>query len=122
MTAISVALLTACGPRQTQAPQQPEAEPQQPTGAPTVVTLEASEFRFAPANATAQRGQVTFRVTNTGQIVHNFKLPQQTVGVESIDPGQTVTVNASLQPGTYRFVCDIPGHEDAGMHGEVTVR
>jgi uncharacterized cupredoxin-like copper-binding protein len=41
---------------------------------------------------------------------------------DNIDPGKTQTRTADLtQPGTYLFVCNIPGHFKAGMYSEVTV-
>jgi uncharacterized cupredoxin-like copper-binding protein len=41
---------------------------------------------------------------------------------DNIDPskGQTRTIDLS-QPGTYVFVCNLPGHYRAGMFTQVTV-
>jgi uncharacterized cupredoxin-like copper-binding protein len=33
---------------------------------------------------------------------------------------QQITFNAP--PGTYRYYCNVPGHEDIGMHGTLTVK
>jgi uncharacterized cupredoxin-like copper-binding protein len=41
---------------------------------------------------------------------------------DNIDPGRTQTRTVDLsQPGTYLFVCNIPGHFKAGMYSVVTV-
>jgi len=40
---------------------------------------------------------------------------------ENIDPGGTQTRTIDLAPGTYLFVCNIPGHFKAGMFTIVTV-
>jgi uncharacterized cupredoxin-like copper-binding protein len=91
-------------------------------------------------------GQVNFSITNIGTIQHEllvFKsdLPPSAFPVDSkggiiedgpgitlvsrgdkIDPGKTQTRTVDLtQPGTYLFVCNIPGHFKAGMFRAVTV-
>ncbi|HLX34953.1 MAG TPA: sulfocyanin-like copper-binding protein [Candidatus Limnocylindrales bacterium] len=41
---------------------------------------------------------------------------------DNIDPGATQTRTVDLtQPGTYLFVCNIPGHFKAGMYSAITV-
>lgn len=35
--------------------------------------------------------------------------------------GKTGSFTISLKEGTYDFVCDVPGHEDAGMKGKLVV-
>ena len=32
-------------------------------------------------------------------------------------PGETKEVSVNLPAGTYTFICDVPGHEEAGMVG-----
>ena len=91
-------------------------------------------------------GQVNFAITNIGTIQHEllvFKsdLPPSAFPVDkngniiedgpgitlvsdgdNIDPGKTQTRTVDLtQPGTYLFVCNIPGHFKAGMYSELTV-
>jgi uncharacterized cupredoxin-like copper-binding protein len=91
-------------------------------------------------------GQVNFSITNIGTIQHEllvFKsdLPPSAFPVDSkgdivedgpgislvsrgdkIDPGQTQPRVVDLtQPGTYLFVCNLPGHFKTGMYRVVTV-
>jgi uncharacterized cupredoxin-like copper-binding protein len=41
---------------------------------------------------------------------------------DNLDPGTTQTRTVDLtQPGSYLFVCNIPGHFKAGMFSAVTV-
>ena len=35
--------------------------------------------------------------------------------------GGTSKVTADLKPGKYEFYCSVPGHEQAGMKGTLTV-
>jgi uncharacterized cupredoxin-like copper-binding protein len=39
----------------------------------------------------------------------------------SLDPGETRLLTATLEPGHYVIVCNLPGHFMAGMHVEITV-
>jgi len=91
-------------------------------------------------------GQGNFAITNIGTIQHEllvFKsdLPPSAYPVDqngnivedgpgitlvsdgdNIDPGKTQARTVDLtQPGTYLFVCNIPGHFKAGMFSVVTV-
>ena len=36
--------------------------------------------------------------------------------------GGTKTLSLNLPAGTYTFYCSVPGHEQAGMKGTLTVR
>ena len=39
----------------------------------------------------------------------------------TIRTGQSTTMTADLGPGTYRYVCDVNGHDALGMLGTLTV-
>ena len=102
-------------PPPTVTPPAPPAE-QSPGGALRVVT---SEFRFEPTSLTATAGTVSLTVTNRGQLPHTFTI-DGLVNVE-IQPGETKTATFQAAPGTYRFLCAVPGHDQAGMTGTLTV-
>ena len=93
-------------------------------GSPVTVTVNATEFKFDPATINAAPGQsIKLTVKNTGSVQHTFVLSQANVKL-TIDPGKSVdqTFNAPAQAGTYQFECDIPGHKEAGMVGQLIVK
>ena len=89
-----------------------------------MVEVSASEYRFDPSTISVPAGQVTFKVTNKGAIEHEFELERngQTVDeVEHILPGLERDLTVTLAAGDYEFVCALPGHEEQGMKGTLTV-
>jgi uncharacterized cupredoxin-like copper-binding protein len=125
--AISAALLlAACGggtgdpstePQATQAPEQTE------TPEADVELVGTADFRFVPAEVEAEAGEISVALTSDGG-PHTFTLEldegDETV-VQVFSPGETATGEIELEPGTYRFICVIPGHLDEGMEGSLTV-
>lgn len=122
----------------------PVSAAQAPAGGPVDVTL--SEFKVNPAATTMAPGPVTLKIANAGTIQHELLVfrsdlapsayPRADGGIneegpgilkvsdgDNIDPGavQTRTVDLT-QPGTYLFVCNLPGHYAAGMYQVVTVK
>jgi uncharacterized cupredoxin-like copper-binding protein len=41
---------------------------------------------------------------------------------ETVEKGGTSSVTAELKPGEYEFYCPVPGHEEGGMKGTLTVK
>ncbi len=39
-----------------------------------------------------------------------------------VSQGQTSSITVNLKPGKYTFYCPVPGHEQAGMKGTLTVQ
>ena len=116
-----------------------------PTAQQAYIPAALSEWHVA-APSTIKAGTVNLEVANFGTIQHEllvFKsdLPPSGFPVDSngniiengpgitlvsdgdnIDPGKIQTRTVDLtQPGTYLFVCNIPGHFKAGMFSVVTV-
>jgi uncharacterized cupredoxin-like copper-binding protein len=83
-------------------------------------------LQWQPNTIMAKPGdKVTLPVNNSGNTAHNFISPALGVSTgQDIATGKTTTVNFSApsQPGTYQFWCNIPGHAEAGMVGEVIVQ
>jgi uncharacterized cupredoxin-like copper-binding protein len=94
---------------------------------PQQITIGGTDdFRFNPSTVTVTAGQplqVSFQ--NGGEIVHDFTA-QQGLGkpVTILEQGgQTGTATITYdKPGTYKFFCSQPGHDQLGMHGTITVQ
>ncbi len=95
--------------------------------APGVVQVSEKEFSIDPSSKAVAAGRVTFRVKNEGSIEHNFVVfspdkSKKLAELDAIKPGQSQELVVQLQPGEYRLVCTVPGHEEAGMHTTLRVQ
>jgi uncharacterized cupredoxin-like copper-binding protein len=87
------------------------------------IPISDSGFSFTKTSVTASAGTVTLKATNPQSVPHDISLKGNGVDVkgEDVSNGGTSTVTANLKPGTYEFYCSVPGHEQAGMKGTLTV-
>ena len=79
--------------------------------------IELSEDRFTP-------GTYTIEVSNTGNMPHDLVLERDGADVtatEVLQPGQSATLEVTLEPGDYVFYCSIGNHRAMGMAIDVTV-
>jgi uncharacterized cupredoxin-like copper-binding protein len=110
------------------------------------VTVTMSEFAFEPASITVAAGQpVEITLVNEGAVEHDFAIeviPADDVSTQGSMSGHAMTDEHSefalhtatgpnetsvlsftpTQPGTYKIICSVPGHLDAGMTGELIVK
>jgi uncharacterized cupredoxin-like copper-binding protein len=103
----------------------PAQAPAQTTGGGAkTTTIDESEFKLSPKDATVGSGAVTITAKNAGTIVHNLEVEGK--GVEkktaNLQPGSSATLKLNLKPGTYEMYCTIPGHKQAGMEGKIVVK
>jgi plastocyanin len=95
-------------------------------GSEEALKLEASETELA-FNATeleAKAGKVTIDLKNPSSIAHNVAIEKEGKVIaesETLAEGETAA-SAELEPGTYTFLCTVPGHAEAGMEGTLTVK
>ena len=88
----------------------------------------ATEFSFTPNKYDATVGQkVTFNVANKGTVEHTFVILSQDGSQElaklSTQPGESKSIEFTPKDaGTYPIDCNIAGHKEAGMVGELTVK
>ena len=90
------------------------------SGETSVVELELGALVLSPRHIMAPPGEVTVRVTNTDSQVHNISI----MGVKSRDlqPGESQDLQLGvLDVGVYPMLCEIPGHDAAGMNGNLHV-
>jgi len=108
-------------------------------GGPLRVRIEIDHSRFTPASFSVQAGRpIEIELRNDDPIDHEWIVGDEAThrrhatGTEphhgvrptevSIDALATVTTTVTFPtPGTYRYVCHLPGHEAYGMVGLVTV-
>ena len=112
-----------------------------------VVRVAEFTYGFRPADTTLPAGNTVFVDENQSSIPHEFVLfktdipadslpldsagnvPEDAKSLEDvldsgsdIPPGHTRLLAASLAPGHYVLVCNLPGHYKSGMHVDITVR
>lgn len=95
-------------------------------GAGGTLQLAASptDLAFDTTSLTSKPGKVTIDFDNPAALEHNVAIEQEGDEIatsETITEGKT-SVSTDLSPGTYTFLCTVPGHAEAGMEGVLTVR
>ena len=84
------------------------------------ITVEAFDLGFKPSGIVVEKaGTYTVTFRNTGSITHNLLFADGTK-IEA-GAGQSATGQVAVPDSGITFICDVPGHADAGMKGAVTV-
>jgi len=86
----------------------------------STVNVEEYDFGFRLSPASVPCGTITFRQTNTGQVVHDFVIPNVARG-DRVNGGQSTTMTSTMGPGSYAYLCTVEGHDTLGMVGTLTV-
>ena len=84
---------------------------------PTALAFDTTELSSEP-------GKVTIDFNNPAALEHDVAIEKDGKVIatsELIAEGKT-SVTADLAPGTYTFLCTVPGHAEAGMEGTLTVK
>jgi uncharacterized cupredoxin-like copper-binding protein len=82
-----------------------------------------TEYAFAPDPITVDAASPVLHVVNDGAIEHNLLVRIVGKGLPELAPGESATLDlAGIEPGSYPVVCDLTGHEEAGMVTELIVR
>ena len=84
------------------------------------IEIHAFDLGFRPAQVSvAAAGTYPVRFVNDGAMQHNVTFADGTKIVA--DGGQTATGTVTVPTGGIAFICDIPGHAQAGMKGAIAV-
>ena len=109
--------------------------------------IESSDFRTLAFNALpGEEGnnptimanvgdKIVFDVVNDGKSFHSFGVTAAEEGFEGIFPGSEIAAATNplkpgeggssefipMEPGTYYYICTVPGHRMQGMVGEIVV-
>ncbi len=94
-------------------------------GTPTSIEIVLSDFAIEPAAIDAEAGAaMSFSVTNEGAAPHTFAVVAggDTYETATIAAGAQATLDVpALEAGTYEVRCTVPGHDQLGMVGTLTV-
>jgi plastocyanin len=86
---------------------------------------ESGDTVYDQASLSSPAGTVTVNYDNPSQVPHDVVIEGEDgteLGkTELVSGGQTSTT-VELQPGTYTYYCDVPGHREGGMEGSLTVK
>jgi uncharacterized cupredoxin-like copper-binding protein len=124
-----VALTTACGATAaTGGPGPGVAIPaaDSTAGVQRVTVVVDNSMHFAPPSILVRAGQpVELTLRNGGSIPHDFALAEGASGPVKIETPAGRTAQGAFTidaPGTYAYVCTVPGHAAAGMRGTITAQ
>jgi plastocyanin len=92
-------------------------------GTLTIPADPSGALAFQFGKATAKPGPVTVSMPNPSPIQHNISITGPVNGKGPIvGNGGDSKFSVTLKPGTYEFLCDVPGHAAGGMKGTLTVK
>lgn len=93
------------------------------TSGDTSLEFTAQDIEWASTEASAAAGDLQVTLTNGGQIEHSWLVEdhEEDLRLHVMANGDTDEGTISLEPGSYTYYCDIPGHRSAGMEGTLTV-
>ncbi len=124
----AVLLAAACSPasESSAAPEPPVTPIVSADGTQRVTVEVGNAMRFDPSSIAVRAGQpVELTLRNDSRILHDFTLssgPAQPVRIAAAG-GQTATGAFTIDtPGSYTFICSVPGHEAAGMRGTIAAQ
>lgn len=88
------------------------------------VNVVADDFSFSIDTTQAVAGKTAFVVENKGSVPHDFSISGNSVEQKTpmIAPGESAILKVDLVPGTYTYLCTVPGHAMLGMQGTFTVK
>ena len=84
----------------------------------TTVKVTAFDLGFRLSTKKAKAGKVTFKVTNTGSLQHDFSIAGKKTPL--LGHGKSATLTVTIKKGKNAYKCTVPGHAAGGMKGTVT--
>ena len=78
-----------------------------------------------PSDVEVDGPMVTIEVTSDGPTPHNLTVRDAdgavVMATEDLSAGDSETISATVEPGTYTIFCSLAGHESLGMSGSLVV-
>jgi plastocyanin len=82
------------------------------------------DLKFIPEAAVSPPGKITIKSVNKSSTQHNIAVegPGANAVGSVVSNGGVSQISVTLKPGSYTFLCTVPGHAAAGMKGALTVK
>jgi plastocyanin len=109
----------------TSTPASPVAAASGPTETLKVSSPADGSLSFEPATLDAKAGNVKLDYDNPSPVPHSIAIGtslDDVIEESQVGANDTFEVTADLKPGAYVYYCTVPGHAQAGMKGELTVK
>jgi len=81
----------------------------------TTVKVAAVDLGFKLSTKRAKAGKVTFKVTNNGQLKHDFWIAGKKTPL--LKHGGSATLTVTIKKGGNPYKCTVAGHAAGGMKG-----
>jgi plastocyanin len=83
----------------------------------------AREWSLVLSRSTLPAGRALVQLQNFGEDAHNLRIESATTALDvpEAEAGEVKEADGTLPTGDYRVYCTLPGHESAGMRGQLTV-
>ncbi len=98
-------------------------------GGATAGTIDLSapadgSFAYDQPEVSTTAGSVTVNFDNPAALSHDVIIEDESgtiIGQTDLVSQDKTSTTVDLQPGTYTYYCDVPGHQGGGMEGTLTV-
>lgn len=86
------------------------------------ISLGAEDIIWDTISMDAKQGQtISITIQNKGALDHNFTIEELGLDVD-ISPGEEQIITFLVdETGEYEYICNVPGHREAGMTGTLTI-
>ena len=91
------------------------ASPPSPRTALAIDADPGGQLLFTASKASAPAGKITIDFANTSGVAHNIAISGK--GKTPITPNGKGSFTATYAPGTYTYICEVPGHAPGGHEG-----
>jgi plastocyanin len=88
------------------------------------LAADPSAIAYDTTSLTSAAGEVTIDFTNPAPLEHDVAIEEdgKEIAASELIAESETSVSAELEPGTYTFLCTVPGHAEAGMQGTLVVK
>lgn len=89
-----------------------------------IAAAPSGALAFIARVATAKPGALELVMPNESPVPHNIAVKGAGLDIKGpvVNQGGTSRVSTTLKAGKFTFYCSVPGHEEGGMRGDLTVR